>query len=165
MICDAFHVEKASGVDTAVHPSDRFLVAKFLAPRRWDLIVFEYPSEPEILCVKRLIGLPGETVLTRDGSVWIDGMKQTSPDSMQGIEYLNGVPNWYGPEPSGTEKRPAVLGENEYFVLGDFSAQAMDSRMWTDGAPGHNSFAVPRSYIKGVVTHTIWPFDRWRIHC
>jgi hypothetical protein len=57
----------------------------------------------------------------------------------------------------------ARLGEDEYFVLGDFSAMSKDSRLWGEGAPGHHPFAVPESHLRGVVTHIYWPPDRWRI--
>jgi hypothetical protein len=64
---------------------------------------------------------------------------------------------------SGTKDRPAVLADDEYFVLGDFSAQSSDSRWWYEGAPGHNPYAVPRSHVRGVVTHIYWPPQRWRV--
>ncbi len=106
----------------------------------------------------RLVGLPGESIHIQDGAVWVDGKKQTPPEEIRGIEYVTMPRSW------GTLDRPALLGKDEYFVLGDFSARSRDSRLWIEGAPGHNPFAVPKSYIKGVVTHTYWPPSRWRIH-
>ncbi len=164
MICDNFHVTIASNIDKTVHVGDRFMVAKFLTPRRWDLVVFQYPEEPATLYVKRLVGLPGETIHIQDGSVWVDGARQTPPDSIREIEYLSEFPDWYGSELWGSEERPALLGDDEFFVLGDFSAQSMDSRFWQKGARGHNSFAVPQSHMKGVVTQTFWPIHRLHIH-
>lgn len=164
MICDNLHVTKASEIDKMVHAGDRFMVAKFLTPQRWDLVVFQYPEEPATLYVKRLVGLPGEKVHIQDGSVWVDGVRQSPPDSIVGIEYLSELPDWFGPDLWGSENRPALLGNDEYFVLGDFSAQSKDSRLWQQGAPGHNPFAVPESHMNGVVTHTFWPPHRWRIH-
>ncbi len=164
MICEQFHVTTTSEFSKNVHTGDYFLVTKFLSPQRWDLVVFQNPEQPTTLYVKRLVGLPGEKVHIQDGSVWIDDVRQFPPDSMSGIEYLSELPDWYGPAPWGTENRPALLGDDEYFVLGDFSASSLDSRFWNQGAPGHNPFAVPRSHIKGVVTHTYWPPKRWRIH-
>lgn len=164
MICDSFHVTVAAELDSTIHASDRFLVAKLFAPRRWDLVVFRSPETPSQLYVSRLIGLPGETVLIKDGAVWIDGVRQTPPASIGGIEYLSEMPDGLGPDLWGSEARPATLSDDEYFVLGDFSPQSKDSRFWERGAPGHNPFAVPASYITGVVTHTYWPVERWRIH-
>lgn len=162
MICRNFHVCQASDARSQVFPGDRFLVAKFLAPRRWDVVVFQYPEEPSTLYVMRLVGLPGETVQVQCGAVWIDGKELEPPDSLRGIEYLSelaGCPF----ELWGSGDRRAVLGEDEYFVLGDFSPQAKDSRLWEQGAPGHNPFAVPKSYVRGTVTHIYWPPERWRI--
>ncbi len=164
MICDSFHVTQPPNVDKRVHSGDRFLVAKFLVARRWDLIAFQFPEEPSTLYVKRLVGLPGEKIHIENGSVWVNGQKQIPPESICGIEYLSNLPDGSRTEPWGSKDRPAQLGEDEYFVLGDFSAQARDSRFWERGAPGHNPFAVPESYLKGVVTHTYWPPHRWRIH-
>jgi signal peptidase I len=143
------------------HAGDRFIVSKFLRPRRWDVIIFRLPEDPKILFCKRLMGLPGETVTIRDGAVWIDGTKQTPPPPCQGLEYLDRFQG-YSPQFWGSEERPAKLGADEYFVLGDFSARAKDSRLWEKGAPGHPPYAVPASYIVGVVTHIYWPPERCR---
>jgi signal peptidase I len=162
MICDKFHVSEVMDVDKTVHTSDRILVAKFLTPRRWDLVVFQFPEEPSINYVKRLVGFPGEKIHIADGSVWADGVRLTPPAEMDGIEYLSELP-MIGPIPSGSAEAPALLGNDEYFVLGDFSAQSMDSRLWKTGAKGHNRYAVPKQNILGVVTHTFLPLHRWRV--
>jgi signal peptidase I len=162
MICGNFHVNQIPDVPQQAFPPDRFLVAKFLTPKRWDVVVFQYPENPSTLYVMRLIGLPGETIHLEGGVVWANGNKLEPPDSLRGIEYLSELPDW----PSsvwGTKDRPAVLGADEYFVLGDFSAQSRDSRLWEQGASGHNPFAVPESHMRGVVTHIYWPPQRWRI--
>jgi signal peptidase I len=151
------------------YTGDRILVAKFLHPQRWDVVAFRGPEDPKINYCKRLVGLPGETVTIHDGAVWIDGKKLTPPDSCQGIEYLDrmeGWPEelWGNPEDFwGNAAKPAKLGPDEYFVLGDFSANAKDSRLWQKGAPGHPPYAVPESYIIGVVTHIYWPPSRWQV--
>ncbi len=163
MICDHFHVTEMTNVDNHVYSGDRLLVAKFLTPQRWDLIVFQYPEDPSALYVMRLVGLPGEKIHIQDGYVWADGKRLTPPASIQGIEYLSDLPVSYGPDLWGSADRPALLGDDEYFVLGDFSVQSKDSRLWEQGAPGHNPFAVPESHLKGVVTHIYWPIHRRRI--
>jgi signal peptidase I len=149
----------------AEHPGDRLVVNKLICPQRWDVIVFRYPENPEVNFVFRLAGLPGETVAIRDGAVWINGEKQTPPDSCKGIEYLARLDDGVLGRPTlwGSEGKPAKLGPDEYFVLGDFSARAKDSRLWQQGAPGHPPYAVPASYIVGVVTHIYWPPSRWRV--
>ena len=131
------------------------------------MVTFRFPSDPKIIYVKRLVGLPGETVYIKDGAVWIDGRKLDPPPSLKGLDYVTGMPSMPDMPPimiaAGTPDRPAVLGPDEYFMLGDFSAQSMDSRLWDKGAPGHPPYAVPESYIIGVVTHIYWPPSRWRI--
>ncbi|SRR6056297_215067 len=164
MICDNFHVTEALAVDRTIHTGDRFMVAKFLSPRRWDLVVFKYPGDPTSLYVKRLVGFPGERIQIQDGAVWVNGEPETCPESLRDIEYLSEMPVSFGVDIWGSANRPALLGNDEYFVLGDFSAQSADSRLWEHGATGHNPFAVPESYMIGVVTHTFWPAQRWRIH-
>jgi signal peptidase I len=162
MICSKEHhsceVANPSHVE---HESDRIIVSKFLHPQRWDVIVFRLPEDPTIKYCTRLVGLPGETVTIGDGAVWIDGKKQTPPESCQCVEYLDHFGPWAG-DFWGGKAKPAKLGPDEYFVLGDFSARAKDSRLWQKGAPGHPPYAVPASYIVGVATHIYWPPDRCR---
>ncbi len=124
MICDGFHVTQSTNAARRVHSGDHCIVAKFLAPRRWDSVVFQCPEDPATLYVMRLVGLPGETVHLEGGSVWVDGEKQTPPDSIRGVQYLSRLPDWPGPDPWGSRDRPATLSEGEYFVLGDFSARS-----------------------------------------
>lgn len=164
MICENFHVATPSSLDKTVNPGDHILVAKFVNPRRWDAVVFQHPRQPETLLVKRLVGLPGETVHIEDGAVWINGERQNPPESLQGIEYGSEVLGLSVGTPWGTKESPAVLGDGEYFVLGDFSLRSSDSRNWQQSTTKQPPYAVPRSSIKGVVTHTYWPINRIRIH-
>lgn len=161
IICrDNFHITQRTESGSAVLGSDRFLVAKFLRPRRWDIVVFRYPENPSQRYVMRLIGLPGEVITIEDGQVFADGRRLAPPESLRGIEYrFDGPrhrPYW------GTLESPGQLDDDEYFVLGDFSAQAKDSRWWRDGAPDHHPYAVPESHLESVVTHRYWPPSRWR---
>jgi signal peptidase I len=146
----------------AVLPGDRFVVNKLITPQRWDVIAFRSPEDPETNYVKRLVGLPGERVVIHDGAVWINGERQTPLDSCEGLEYLDRIESWpYALW--GSTAKPVHLGPDEYFVLGDFSAKSKDSRLWQQGAPGHPPYAVPASYIVGVVTHIYWPRSRWAV--
>jgi signal peptidase I len=95
MICLNFHVTRPLKVDRTVHSGDRFLVAKFLQPRRWDAVVFQYPENPQSLYVMRLVGLPGETIHIEDGAVWADGKRLTPPDSLRGVRYESKFPETY----------------------------------------------------------------------
>lgn len=160
MICGSFHTTQTGDITEQVHTADRFLVAKWLTPRRWDLIVFRYPEEPSTLYIMRLVGLPGERLHIEDGAVWINGERLEPPPELRGIEYLSETD--FPIELWGSRERPAVLDRDEYFVLGDFSRQAKDSRWWTQGAAGHHPYAVPESYVRGVATHIYWPPRRLR---
>lgn len=162
MICENFHVTEGTVADKTVFPGDRVLAAKFLAPQRWDIIVFQLPANPKVLYIGRLVGLPGETIEIRDGAVWASGHKLTLPDHLSGLEYQAEIPNSYLPDTWGSPRKPAELGDDECFVLGDFSAQSADSRTWEEGAKGHNPYAVPKSHIRGVVIETYWPLERQR---
>ena len=88
MICEAFHIHEIADPNREVIPSDRFIVAKYLRPHRWDMVVFRYPEDPSILYVKRLVGLPGETIVIKDGFAWANGVKLIPPNQLQGLRYL-----------------------------------------------------------------------------
>jgi signal peptidase I len=123
--------------------SDRVLANRFVyhlrEPRRGDLVVFETPPEALYRCgasgtfVKRLIGLPGETVTERDGVVFIDGERLHEPYLRGGREGAHG--RW-SVRPGG------------YFMMGDNRTNSCDSRAWG---------AVPRESLIGTVFATYWP--------
>jgi signal peptidase I len=86
----------------------------------------ERRSGEENYC-KRLVGFPGEEIEIKDDAVWINGNKLTPPDRIRNIQYesqpiASSAGMW------GGSRGPAKLAEGEYFVLGDFSASAFDSR-------------------------------------
>ena len=156
MICEQFHVSQPELLSQELESADRFLVAKFLKPRRWDLVAFVVPGRrEEVLYVKRLVGLPGETIIIRDGQVWVNGKKLALPPSLAGLEYVTESPGGFKRTCHGSPESPAVLGENDYFVLGDFTQASLDSRWWKEPA-------VPGENIKGVVSHRFYPFSRVR---
>ena len=107
------------------------------------------------------MSLPGEEITIRDGQVWANGQLVEMPESIRGLQYLSKLEE-IGEDLWGSPERPAKLADDEYFVLGDFSQNANDSRLWSEGAPGHSPFAVPVSYFRGVVTNIYWPPTRWR---
>jgi signal peptidase I len=139
------------GASPKVHPADRILVNKLLAPERWDVIVFRYPKEPAQKYVFRLVGLPGEKVFIKDGSVWINDGKMELPPELAGLEYTNEMD---GAELVAAPENPLRLQADEYCVLGDFSKNASDSRFWGP---------VPGANIEGVVCLRYWPPGRWQV--
>lgn len=166
MICGiCLQVHEPAQLDEQVHPADRFAVAKYLEPRRWDLIAFRFPIDPSKIYVKRLVGLPGEAVVIKEGGVWINGTRLEPPPAIADIDYLDALPEGDAPPGEsmwGTEEHPAKLGTDEYFVLGDFSIQSYDSRLWQTAGDGRPAYAVPEENIVGVVTQIYWPPRRWR---
>jgi signal peptidase I len=96
-------------------------------PRRGDVVVFKHPKEPEQDFIKRIVGLPQETVELRDGRVFVDGRPLAEP-------YLN--PLYDGRDDFG----PLVVAPEHYFLLGDHRNRSSDSRTWG---------LVPRELLKG----------------
>jgi signal peptidase I len=122
--------------------------------RRGDLIVFRtdgirVPAGAGVF-VHRLVGLPGERIEIRDGKVWADGRALGSADGLPQVAYLSPQPNLLLPVmlPAGTDYQ---VPDDGYFVLGDNSANALDSRYW-----GH----VPRRNLIGRVSRIYWPPSR-----
>ena len=83
--------------------------------QRGDIIVFQNPNSQNPPIVKRLIGLPGDTVEVRGDKVFINGTVLDEP---------------YVANPGGAKFAPATLGSDEYFVLGDNRENSMDSRQF-----------------------------------
>jgi signal peptidase I len=161
MICENFHLTRSYTICQPDPSRDRIVVAKYLEPQRWDVVAFRLPSDPSVTYIKRIVGLPGETIVIKEGAVWVDGQRLSPPTALGDIQYLSKIEGvrqrlW------GTEGKPAVLGDDEFFVLGDFASRALDSRLWETGAPGRQPYAVPKSHIIGVLTNTYWPPERWR---
>ncbi len=115
---------------------------RFKDPKRFDIIVFPYSKESKTYYIKRIIGLPGETVRidAADGTIYIDGEPLEE-------EYGNSVITY-----AGTAETEIVLGEDEYFVLGDNRAVSKDSR-YEDVGNVHRGDIIGRAFLR------IYPFS------
>ena len=107
----------------------------FDPPNRGEIIVFRYPQDPTKDFVKRVVGLPGETVEVRSGTVFIDGVALREP-------YLDRA--------DSSDARRLSLGDREYYVIGDNRRNSNDSRAWG---------IVPEENIVGRVLLVYWPWD------
>ena len=115
----------------------------FGQPKRGDIIVFKYPDDPSQYFVKRIIGLPGETVEVVDGITFING-KQLEEEYINDDYWLSNLEyEDYG---------PYTVPEDSYFMMGDNRGNSRDSRKWT------NTF-VNRKAIIGKAWLCYWPFS------
>jgi signal peptidase I len=105
--------------------------------KRGDTVVFWYPEDTTKSYIKRVIGLPGDSVSVQDGSVYVNGKKLEEDYVPE--EYRDDRP--YGPE---------TVPPNQYFVLGDHRISSNDSRAWG---------FVPRNYIYGKAVFVFWPLE------
>jgi len=142
-----------------VVPGDRLLVDRgaFLlrSPRRWEVIAFRLPSQASHIAVKRIIGLPGETLELRQGKFTVDGAPITPPRGVFSADIPETGPDYSTP-PSYHGPLRWTLGPSEYFVAGDYAELSDDSRLWPAG-PGVDAqlivgkpFAVHYPYRRAV---------------
>ena len=106
--------------------------------QRGDTVVFYSPREPTESYIKRVIGLPGDTVAVDDGYVIVNGKRIQE----------NYVPSDYRDDRSYSA---TVVPSGQYFVLGDHRVSSNDSRAWG---------FVPRNYIYGKAVFVFWPLNR-----
>lgn len=137
-------VEGAS-MENTLHNGDNLIVDKlsyrFHDPERFDIIVFPFQFQDNTYYIKRIIGLPGETVqIMDDGSIYINGEKLEENYGMEVIK----------PETIGRATEPIELGDDEYFVMGDNRNNSSDSR--TDMVGN-----IKRENIIGKAWLRIWP--------
>ena len=137
-------VEGAS-MENTLHNGDNLIVDKlsyrFHDPERFDIIVFPFQFQDNTYSIKRIIGLPGETVqIMDDGSIYINGEKLEENYGMEVIK----------PETIGRAAEPIELGDDEYFVMGDNRNNSSDSR--TDMVGN-----IKRENIIGKAWLRIWP--------
>ena len=143
-----------------LEPHDRVLVARFLyhftAPARGDIVVFKYPLDPHVVFIKRLIGLPGDTLSLNDGHVYVNGVRQNEPYVLK----VNGQTEPTNPAPalSGSTmtdpwslNRPYTVPPGHYFMMGDNRLDSDDSRVWGP---------VPARDLIGKAFFVYWPLTR-----
>jgi len=135
-----------SSMETTLSDGDNLIVDKlsyrFQEPKRFDIVVFPYKYEENTYYIKRIIGLPGDTVQVKDGYTYING--ELLESDIYGAEVMI---------EAGTASEPITLGEDEYFVLGDNRNHSLDSR---DPSVG----ILKREDLIGRAWVRIYPFDK-----
>ena len=139
-------VVNGSSMDTTLANGQNLVMDKlsyrFHDPERYDIIVFPYQYEEDTYYIKRIIGLPGETVQVKDGAVYIND--ELLESDIYGREPMN--------DP-GIAAEPITLGEDEYFVLGDNRNNSSDSRSPSVGVL-HREDLIGRAWVR------IYPFSK-----
>src|SRR6202165_3440722 len=145
LVVQAVHVEGLSMFETL--DDNDYLIANKIdyrlhAPQRGDIIILRPPSDNSKDFIKRVIALPGEKLLIRDGVVYINGHKLDEPYLPEAWTTFNNYPN------DGTDGR--VMRSNEYFVMGDNRNRSQDSRIFGP---------ISRDRIDGRAWFRIWPLN------
>jgi len=137
-------------MEPTLQDGDQLIVDKisyrFRDPERFDIIIFPYHGDgsKKTYYIKRIIGLPGETIQIVDGKIYINGEVL---EENYGKEVMEG---------SGRASQPIVLGDDEYFVLGDNRNNSKDSRVESVGN-------IKRSDIIGRAWIRIFPFNTFGV--
>ncbi len=141
-VAQAVEIENGPSMQPNLYPGYRLMIERvsyrFHPPERGDIVVADRPGE-EVSLVKRVMGLPGETIEVRGGHVWIDGLAVDEP----------WVTYW-----GGADYGPAEIPEGYVFILGDNRPVSRDSR---EIGP------VPLSSIEGRACFVYWPLDEIRL--
>ncbi len=154
-VFQAFKIPSGSMLDTLLI-GDHLLVNKFMygpkipftdtyiyegeAPKRNDIIVFRYPEDPSKDYIKRIVGVPGDSLAMKNKVLYRNGEKVEEPYVILGDTN----------EPRRDNFSPIIVPENKYFVLGDNRDDSADSRYWG---------FVDRSAIHGKAWRLYWSWD------
>lgn len=143
-IVQAFKIPSGSMRPTLMEGDKLFVnkyVYRFEMPKRGDIIVFEYPSDPKKDFIKRLVAFGGESVEIRDGKILVEGKELDDPASFGKFYY-------YNHDPFGGPNETVTVPPDSYYVLGDNSANSTDSRFWG---------FVPKKNVLGRAFFRWWP--------
>jgi signal peptidase I len=135
-----YQVNDAS-MDHALSSGQFVLINKvaylFRSPERGDVIVCYDPEHPDRQIIKRIIGVPGDTIKTDGSNVWVNGVQLNEPYVSQ--KWNPGSQTW-------------TVTANSYFIMGDNRTVSRDSRF---------SPLLPKDYIVGKAVSVYWPLNQW----
>jgi signal peptidase I len=156
-----YRIPSGSMLDT-LRPGDRVLVNRVVYhlrdPHRGDVIVFHYPEDPQVVFIKRVVGVPGDVLVVKDGRLYVNGGKIAEPY----VHHTRGRldPTVAQASIAGSTMhdpwslaKPFRVPAGNYFVMGDNRTDSDDSRDWG---------TVPRAAIVGEGLATYWPLSRLR---
>jgi signal peptidase I len=140
-VAQAFRVQGTSMLPL-LEDSERIIVNKFIYRfhpiSRGDVVVFWYPKDPSVSFIKRVAGIPGDTVELRSGALFVNG-RRVSED-------------YVSPQFNDDETHSKVqVAKGYYFVLGDHRNSSNDSRSWGE---------VPEKYVYGKAVFRFWPLSK-----
>lgn len=137
----------SGSMENTIMPGDRIFGNRLAYiskdPERFDIIIFRYPDDETQLFIKRVIGLPGETVEIRDGFIYING----SDEPLEDVNIKEPMTGSFG---------PYKVPEGSYFVMGDNRNNSLDSRYW------ENTF-VTEDEILGEAFLRYWPINEIKL--
>jgi signal peptidase I len=140
-VAQAFRVQGTS-MEPLLLDGERIVVNKFIYRfqpiERGDVVVFWYPRDPSVSFIKRVVGLPGDLVEMRSGTLVVNGLPVSEAYLPERFHDTDNYP-------------PTEVRKGYYFVLGDHRRSSNDSRTWGE---------VPEKYIYGRAVFRFWPFDR-----
>jgi len=146
-VVQAFKIPTGS-MRTTLMEGDRILVNKFIyrftQPKRGDVIVFISPEDKKKDFIKRLVGLPGETIQISNGSILVNNKPAEENSVLRKLYY-------YNRGDFGVEGQSITVPNDAYYALGDNSASSRDSRYWG---------FMPKKYLLGKAFLIYWPPNR-----
>jgi signal peptidase I len=132
-------------MENTIMPEDRLIGSRLAYlgsdPERGDVVIFPYPDDESVLYIKRIVGLPGETVVIEDGKVYIDGEELVEDYLKEEWVVANGPYTFEVPEDC-------------YLMLGDNRNNSKDARYWD------NKY-VEKDKILGKAEFIYWPVSHW----
>jgi len=142
-----FYVKGAS-MEPNFHDNEYLIINeityRFAEPTRGEVVVFKYPRDPEQYFIKRVIGMPGESVKIDSGLVYVKTVGAADYQLLDESAYLDGYVKTY-------PNLELTMNEGEYFLMGDNRSASLDSRIFG---------AVGRDFIVGKTWLRAWPLDK-----
>lgn len=140
---------KGSSMEPNYHSGDYLIIDelsyKLREPQRGEVIVFKYPLNPSYRYIKRIIGLPGETIEIKNGEVFVGNNGEFKKVDESLYLSIKVQEEW-----KSTNYNPLTLKANEYFVMGDNRNNSSDSRVWG---------VLPANNITGRVLLRLSPYE------